>query len=156
MTYKIELNDAVKGYTYDQDKIISPEKTVAQFKNKAAKAGLDILNRTRRIDNGRLDIPVFFSECGAHAREVIGTNKQMGKGGTPAQSEASAVMELAERFSFFSFVNQKDHFFSAPAKELGEKALSFDRIIRSVHDTKDSFENQAHIRWSHPAMDPRV
>jgi ribosomal protein S12 methylthiotransferase accessory factor len=27
----------------------------------------------------------------------------MGKGGTPTQSEASAVMELAERFSFFSF-----------------------------------------------------
>ncbi|MEX1313915.1 MAG: hypothetical protein AB1Z38_07050, partial [Desulfotignum sp.] len=69
MTYTIKLKDAVKGYTYDQDKIISPEETVAQFKKKAAEAGLDILNRTRRIDNGRLNIPVFFSECGAHARQ---------------------------------------------------------------------------------------
>ena len=134
MTYTIELKDAVKGYTYDQDKIISPEETVDRFKKKAADAGLDILNRTRRIDNGRLDIPVFFSECGTHARQVIGTSKQMGKGGTPAQAEASAVMELAERFSFFSFVKTPTHFFEARPKDLGDTALAFDQIIRSVHD----------------------
>ncbi len=134
MTYTIELKDAVKGYTYDQDKIMSPEKTVARFKEKAATSRLNILNQTRRIDNGRLDIPVFFSECGTDARQVIGTNKQMGKGGTPAQSEASAVMELAERFSFFSFVNKKSNFLSARAEELGENILPFDQIIRSVHD----------------------
>ncbi len=134
MTYTIELTDAVKGYTYDQDKIMPPEKTVARFKEKAASTRLDILSRTRRIDNGRLDIPVFFSECGTDARQVIGTNKQMGKGGTPDQSEASAVMELAERFSFFSFVNKKSNFLSARAEDLGENILPFDQIIRSVHD----------------------
>ncbi len=134
MTYTIELTDAVKGYTYDQDKIMSPEKTVDLFRKKTAKTRLDILSRTRRIDNGRLDIPVFFSECGTDARQVIGTTKQMGKGGTPAQSEASAVMELAERFSFFSFMNQKSNFFSARAADLGGSMLSFDQIIRSVHD----------------------
>ncbi|MDT8377596.1 MAG: YcaO-like family protein [Desulfotignum sp.] len=145
MTYKIELKDAVKGYTYDQDKIISPEKTVEQFKQKATEAGLDILNRTRRIDNGRLDIPVFFSECGAHARQVIGTNKQMGKGGTPAQSEASAVMELAERFSFFSFVKNPTHFFDARPKDLGDSALAFDQIIQSVHDSREDALKIRHI-----------
>ena len=134
MTYTIEITDAVKGYTYDQDKIISPQETVALFKKKAADTRLDILSQTRRIDNGRLDIPVFFSECGVDARQVIGTSKQMGKGGTPAQSEASAVMELAERFSFFSFVNKKNNFFSARAADLGEDILPFDQIIRSVHD----------------------
>ena len=91
MSYKIELKDALKGYTYDQDKIMSPEKTVTGFKEKTAKLNLDILSRTRRIDNGRLDIPVFFSECGSDAKSVVGTKKQMGKGGTPAQSEASAA-----------------------------------------------------------------
>jgi ribosomal protein S12 methylthiotransferase accessory factor len=145
MTYKIELKDAVKGYTYDQDKIISPEKTVAQFKQKAAGAGLDILSRTRRIDNGRLDIPVFFSECGAHARQVIGTSKQMGKGGTPAQAEASAVMELAERFSFFSFVKDPARFFEARPRDLGDTALSFDQIIRSVHDNDSEALKIKHI-----------
>jgi ribosomal protein S12 methylthiotransferase accessory factor len=136
MTYTIELKDAFKGYTYDQDKIMSPEETVAVFKEKTARLKLDILSRTRRIDNGRLDIPVFFSECGADAVDVIGTKKQMGKGGTPAQSEASAVMELAERFSFFSFVKNEANFFYATAKELGDKALSYDRIIQSVHDNE--------------------
>ncbi len=90
---------------------------MALFKQKAAKAGLDILSRTRRIDNGRLNIPVFFSECGAHAREVIGTSKQMGKGGTLAQAEASAVMELAERFSFFP-LPKPPAIFRNPAQKL--------------------------------------
>ena len=137
MSYKIELKDALKGYTYDQDKIMSPEKTVAGFKEKTARLNLDILSRTRRIDNGRLDIPVFFSECGSDAKNVVGTKKQMGKGGTPAQSEASAVMELAERFSFFSFVRKETNFFYSTPKELGEKALSYDQIIKSVHDNKE-------------------
>lgn len=134
MTYTVELKDAFKGYTYDQDKIMSPEKTVAGFKEKTARLNLDILSRTRRIDKGRLDIPVFFSECGIDAANVIGTKKQMGKGGTPAQSEASAVMELAERFSFFSFVKDEKNFFYSTPREVGEKALPFDQIIKSVHD----------------------
>ncbi|MCK5348310.1 MAG: YcaO-like family protein, partial [Desulfobacula sp.] len=137
MNYKIELKDALKGYTYDQDKIVSPEETVVKFKEKTAKLNLDILNRTRRIDNGRLGIPVFFSECGTDAQNVVGTKKQMGKGGTPEQAEASAVMELAERFSFFSFVKKEEHFFYSTPKELGEKALSYDQIIKSVHDNKE-------------------
>ncbi len=136
MSYKIELKDALKGYTYDQDKIMSPEKTVAGFKEKTSRLNLDILSRTRRIDNGRLDIPVFFSECGTDAINVVGTKKQMGKGGTPAQSEASAVMELAERFSFFSFVQKNKNFFYSTPKALGEKALSYEQIIKSVHDNK--------------------
>ncbi|MCD4678610.1 MAG: hypothetical protein K8S18_21870, partial [Desulfobacula sp.] len=111
MGYKIELKDALKGYTYDQDKIVSPEETVANFKEKTAGLNLDILSRTRRIDNGRLDIPVFFSECGSDAENIVGAKKQIGKNRTPEQAEASAVMELAERFSFLSFVKKEEHFF---------------------------------------------
>ena len=136
MGYKIELKDAKKGYTYDQDKIMSPEETVKRFKERTAALDLDILSQTRRIDNGRLDIPVFFSECGADAQRVTGTNKQMGKGGTPEQSEASAVMELGERFSFFSFVNKEENFIYATPEELGEKGLAYSQIIKSVHDTQ--------------------
>ncbi len=137
MTYKIQLKDAHKGYTYDQDKIMSPKETVEKFKEKSARLNLDILSRTRRIDNGRLDIPVFFSECGTDAKSIIGTNKQMGKGGTPEQSEASAVMELAERFSFFSFVKDENNFFESTPKELGDDAFDYDQIIKSVHDNKE-------------------
>ncbi len=141
MSVKIQLKDAIKGYTYDQDKIMSPSETVAKFKEKTARLNLDILSKTRRIDNGRLDIPVFFSECGTDAKQVTGTNKQMGKGGTPEQSEASAVMELAERFSFFSFVKNEDNFFNSTPRELGDKSFPYELIIQSVHDnTQDALK----------------
>ncbi len=137
MGVEVQLKDAFKGYTYDQDKIMSPGETVARFKEKTAQLKLDILSRTRRIDNGRLDIPVFFSECGMDAKRVTGTNKQMGKGGTPEQSEASAVMELAERFSFFSFVKDEKNFFYSTPEALGDDAFDYEQIIQSVHDNKE-------------------
>ncbi|MFP3929068.1 MAG: hypothetical protein ACLFUP_09200, partial [Desulfobacteraceae bacterium] len=93
MPGKIILKDVLKGYTLDQDKSIPPEETVRRFRERLQGLDLDILQGTARIDNGRLDIPVFFSLCGRDARDTIGARKLMGKGGTPAQAEASAVME---------------------------------------------------------------
>ena len=111
MSSEVILRDAFKRFTLDQDKILTPEETVRRFKERLKEVNLDILEETIRIDNGRLDIPVYFSVCGRDAHEIIGTKKQMGKGGTPPQSEASAVMELAERFSFFSFYKNPQNFF---------------------------------------------
>ena len=111
MSYKVILNDAFKRFTLDQDKIKSPEETIKTFKEKLKSLDLDILQSTERIDNGRLGIPVYFSRCGKDASAVTGTKKQMGKGATPSQAEASAVMELAERFSFFSFCRNPENFF---------------------------------------------
>ena len=137
MSHKIELEDAFKGYTRDQDKICTPEETVWRFKEKLRAVDLDILEGTMRIDNGRLDIPVYFSLCGKDAEEVIGGKKQMGKGGTPQQSEASAVMELAERFSFFSFSKEPKNFFIDEYRNLKDRALPFESIALSVHDDSD-------------------
>ena len=100
MKCTINLNDAYKQFTVDQDKILPPEETVKRFQTKLKKIDLDILKNTIRIDNGRLNIPIYFSTCGKDAAAVIGTKKQMGKGASPIQSKASACMELAERFSF--------------------------------------------------------
>ena len=100
---EIKLQDAFKGYTQDQDKVVPPAETVRRLKDRLATLDLDILEQTVRIDNGRLDIPIYFSYCGQDAAALTGTRKQMGKGANPEQAEASAVMELAERFSFFSF-----------------------------------------------------
>jgi len=138
MSYKVVLADAYKGYTRDLDKIISPGETVRRFKEKLKKINLDILEGTERIDNGRLDIPVYFSICGQDAEEIIGTKKQMGKGGTPHQAEASAVMELAERFSFFSFKNNPGNFLLEEYGNIKDRALPFESIAQSVHD--DSLE----------------
>jgi ribosomal protein S12 methylthiotransferase accessory factor len=134
MTYKIEIEDAFKTYTHDQDKILSPTETVQRFRKKLQGVDLDILKKVDRIDNGRLDIPVFFSQCGRDAHEIIGTKKQMGKGGTPEQAEASAVMELAERFSFFSFCKDPKNFFTDTAANLDPDSLPFTEIAKSVHD----------------------
>ena len=138
MSYKVVLADAYKGYTRDLDKFITPGETVRRFKEKLKKINLDILEGTERIDNGRLDIPVYFSICGQDAEEIIGTRKQMGKGGTPHQAEASAVMELAERFSFFSFKNNPGNFLLEEYRNIKDRALPFESIAQSVHD--DSLE----------------
>ncbi len=141
MIHNLILNNAFKRYTLDQDKIMSPEQTIAQFKNRLEQLDLHILERTVRIDNGRLDIPVYFSICTPDAIQVTGTKKQMGKGATPQQAEASAVMELAERFSFFSFCNNPEHFITDSYRNLKKEALPFEMIARSVHD--DSGDQEA-------------
>lgn len=154
MLSKVILNDAPKRFTTDQDKIRPPRETVQRFHDKLKKIDLDILKSTIRIDNGRLDIPVYFSTCGADAVNVIGTKKQMGKGGTPEQAEASAVMELAERFSFFSFAKNPKNFFHDKYINVQDKAIAFERIAQSVHDESDElsvsrkiFENLP-LKWT--------
>lgn len=145
MTHKIVLKDAFKRYTQDQDKILPPEETVKQFKEKLKEIDLDLLEKAVRIDNNRLDIPVFFSICGRDARAATGTKKQMGKGATPQQAEASAVMELAERFSFFSFCKNSDNFFTDTYRNIKETAIPFDMIAQSVHDDSDELETSRKI-----------
>jgi ribosomal protein S12 methylthiotransferase accessory factor len=150
----IELNDAYKGTTLDQDKVIDPQETVARFRERLAALDLDILAKAERIDNGRLDIPVYFSLCGKDAQTLTGTKKQMGKGATPQQAEASAVMELAERFSFFSWYNEAGNFKTAPFAAVQDKALAYDQIVRSVHDEADEgerarpFFEQLPLKWA--------
>jgi len=145
MPYEVKLQDAYKGYTLDQDKIVTPEETVKRFREKLKQVDLDILEETVRIDNGRLDIPVYFSVCGRDAEAVIGTKKQMGKGGTPQQAEASAVMELAERFSFFSFCKDQKNFFVDEFRNVKDQALSLEQIAQSVHDRGPDVEQALEI-----------
>ena len=145
MRQKIVLKDAYKGYTLDQDKILTPEETVRRFKEKLKALDLDILEETVRIDSGRLDIPVYFSLCGPDAEKIIGTKKQMGKGGTPRQSEASAVMELAERFSFFSFCHEQDNFFVDTYRNIKDRALPLEAIAKSVHDDSPDLEKALNL-----------
>ena len=145
MTEKIILQDAFKGYTVDQDKVIAPEETVRRFRRRLESLDLKILEQTLRIDKGRLDIPVYFSYCGKDAADLTGTKKQMGKGATATQAEASAVMELAERFSFFSFVKNEANFTVGTYREVAKDALPFEMIARSVHDESDDLDQARRI-----------
>jgi ribosomal protein S12 methylthiotransferase accessory factor len=145
MKGKVVLKDAFKRFTLDQDKVLAPEETVRRFKEKLKKINLDILESTVRIDNGRLDIPIYFSLCGRDAHEIIGTKKQMGKGATPHQSEASAVMELSERFSFFSFCKNPENFFVEQYRNLKDDVLPFESIAESVHDDSDDLDRAREV-----------
>lgn len=136
----IKLKDAYKGFTLDQDKIIPPEQTVQRVKDKFKQLDLKILDETVRIDTGRLDIPVYFSICGADAARMTGTTKQMGKGATPSQAEASAVVELVERFSFYSFANKTENFIYDTYRNLKDRAIPFELIAHSVHDESDDLK----------------
>ena len=133
----ITLQSCPKHYTYDQDKACSPEETVSRFQERLRATRLDILEEIRRIDNGRLDIPVYFSVCGVDAQRIIGNKKQMGKGSTPEQSRASACMELGERFSFFSFLRDEENFLTGDYDAMeaqGYPVLPIETLLHSVHD----------------------
>ena len=139
----IRLKDCFKHYTLDQDKFCSPTETVERFQKRLKELKLDILEEVKRIDNGRLDIPIYFSVCGKDALHIIGNKKQMGKGSTPEQSRASACMELAERFSFFSFMKNPDNFLYdtyANVKKEGYPLLPLETLLQSVHDDTTSPE----------------
>ncbi len=133
------LSHRPKGYTVDQDKIVSPVETIARARAAFARLGQGVLAETRRIDTGRLGIPVFLSICGDEARSVMPTRKQMGKGASPEQAEASALMELAERYSFFSFWRDEARFLPATwteaEAEYGDGLIPLSVILQSVGET---------------------
>ena len=134
-TSNVALSDSFKNYSHDQDKTRSPAETVQWVRERLGRLDIKILDKTLRIDTGRLDIPVYISLCGEDATRLTGTKKQMGKGATPIQSEASALMELMERYSFFSFI----HNGSFPTFNYGEiasKAVSPDLLKQSLYDSK--------------------
>lgn len=138
------LSDAFKMPDSEHDKTMSPENTIEHFKVRAKSAKLNILKETRRVDNNRLGIPVYYSVCGHDASRLTGTKKQMGKGVTPALAEASAVMELVERFSLYSFINNSSNFVNSDYNKIKDFCadkdtyhIPFDLVLKSVHDSSD-------------------
>ena len=133
MPEPLKLTDALKGYTFDQDKLLTPEETVRRVRDRLKNLDLKLLQETMRIDSGRLDIPVYLSILGVDARRVVPTHKQMGKGATPIQAEASALMELVERFSFFAYIEEGPLELGC-AREFSGQALPFSYLARSLFD----------------------
>ncbi len=97
------LKDSYKEGGAEFDKVRSPEETLEWAGGRFSHLDFPLLQETERIDSGRLGIPVYISRYTPQAAALTGTHKQMGKGITAAQAEASAVMELVERFSLFWF-----------------------------------------------------
>ncbi|MFH1152216.1 MAG: YcaO-like family protein [Pseudomonadota bacterium] len=132
------LADAYKLTGEDHDKTVSPESTIERFQSRCRAAGLTILETTRRIDNNRLGIPVYFSICGHDAHCLTGTKKQMGKGTTPTLAEASAIMELVERFSIYGYLNTPSNFRVDTYNNIGAEAIPFELLAASVHENPET------------------
>nr|WP_203529637.1 YcaO-like family protein [Pseudodesulfovibrio sp. JC047] len=155
------MKQCPKEFTIDQDKACRPQETVARVKKALADTCQGVLGTTDRVDTGRLGIPVFVSVCGPEAREIMPTRKQMGKGASPEQAEASALMELVERFSYFSFWADVSNFteltWSEAATRWPESMMDIQKIIQSVEE--DISEAEAVrlmdlVQWRfHPALD---
>ena len=151
----MKLKSCLKAYNKDLDKARSPDETVAYVKGLLKRFGRNILLETKRIDTGRLGIPVFFSIYGEEAQKICPSKKQMGKGATPSQAEASAIMELVERYSFFFFWERNENFEYLRWTEAREKfkdipLIDDKEILKSVDDSlniKDLHKVLDLVRW---------
>ncbi|WP_319467201.1 YcaO-like family protein [uncultured Pseudodesulfovibrio sp.] len=156
----IELKDCFKKFSTDLDKACDPSETVKRVKGLLAEKCEGVLAETDRVDTGRLEIPVFVSTCGPAAKHVMPTRKQMGKGASPEQAEASALMELVERFSYFSFWADEEKFTELTWSEAQEKwpgkVMDIRKIICSVNEEiteEDAVRVMDLNRWRfHPAL----
>lgn len=157
----LKLESCPKHYTLDQDKALSPSETVKKVKERLALLNMDILSDVRRIDNGRLDIPVFLSVAGSSARIFMPTRKQMGKGATRDQAEASAIMELMERYGFFTFwqINKAafEGTWSEAKKYFGNELIPLSEILKSVGENSGEKEAETALNllnWKfYPALE---
>ena len=134
----IQLRSCPKAYSQDLDKARDPASTIRAAHEILANSGKAIYAGSRRIDTGRLGIPVYLGLCGPKAREIMPTRKQMGKGSSREQAEASAIMEFVERFAFFSFWQNPGPGVRArwsKAEQLFGSALQpVEEVLLSVHD----------------------
>jgi ribosomal protein S12 methylthiotransferase accessory factor len=157
----MQLKDCPKAYTSDQDKACSPVETVQRVKARLAETCDGVLAQTDRVDTGRLGIPVFVGVCGPEARKIMPTRKQMGKGASPEQAEASALMELVERYSYFSFWADEDNFtrltWSEAEARWPGRLMDIGLIAASVNETisdEDAVRLMDLHCWRfHPALD---
>ncbi len=140
----IQLQPAPKTYSREQDKARPPQETVAWVRERFSALGGEVLRRTMRIDTGRLDIPVYISLCGDRASALTGTAKQMGKGASAIQSEASALMELAERFSFFNFIKTTD-FPLMTASQTPGPVMDFAQVAKSLYHPEDDWDRARRV-----------
>ncbi|MBQ9537063.1 MAG: hypothetical protein IJU79_04645 [Desulfovibrionaceae bacterium] len=78
MPLPITLAPCPKGSTFGLDKAVPPKTTLKNVMARLNALEGQILAGTKRVDVGRLGIPVYLSLCGPYALELLPTHKQMG------------------------------------------------------------------------------
>ncbi len=123
----ISLGSCRKNHTVEIEKAVSPRDTVRHVIDTLRSLDLELVREITRIDSGRLGIPVFICSAGKDCN--IPTPKTMGKGATPEQSEASALMEMVERFSHANYPRANNHR-KATFKEVREETLPLEELVQ--------------------------
>ncbi len=120
------------------DKALLPEETVALVENRLKGLGMRVYKGLKRIDKGRLGLPVYLSLYDVEGTRITGNYKQMGKGASDILARASALVELVERFSLFSYYQGvKEKAKVASFAELGEKAIPWEVFLSSLEDEEN-------------------
>ncbi len=147
------MSELAKKFLSSSKKVIAdkakfPEETVKEVEEKLKSAGIKIYKGLKRVDKGRLGIPVYLSLYDIDGQKITGKFKQMGKGSTEILSQASALMELIERFSLFSFYKEvTERGVLATFEELKEKAIPFEVFLRSVEDEESEDIKKIAIKY---------
>lgn len=120
------------------DKALFPEETIKLVEERLKNCQMKIFKGLKRIDKGRLGIPVYLSLYDIQGTQITGNYKQMGKGASDILSQASALVELVERFSLFSFYRKTtERGILATFDELKEKAMPWEVFLQSVEDEEE-------------------
>ncbi len=149
----MRLCDSFKESGLSFDKVRTPTQTLEWVIERFSSMSVPVLMEVKRVDKGRLGIPVYVSRYSPEAAAVTGTMKQMGKGVTEAQAKASAVMEIAERYSFFRFL-QDASLDVASCGETGEDGFPPEHLLKAIHlkerlgDTESQLLHEFPIGWA--------
>ncbi len=145
------FSDSYKNTGYSIDKVRTPDETLEWVQKRFDAIECPILHEVKRIDKGRLGIPVFVSRYSSEAASVTGTRKQMGKGVSEAQAKASAVMELVERFSLFYYVKKTDHALGHLTEI--SSPVPLEHMLKAIHwkscgEAEEIIVNRLTMKWS--------
>ncbi|MBO8143856.1 MAG: YcaO-like family protein [Thermodesulfobacterium sp.] len=128
------LKTCLKKYTYAQEKACFPSETVEKALKKLYSTEKSILKEISRIDNlDRIGVPVYMCKVDKEIAKSLGVGDTFGKGITSEQAKASALMELVERYSNFSFL-LSNHFLIDFYENLKDKAISIENLLLSLSD----------------------
>lgn len=96
----IIFKDCFKAFTTDQDKAIQPEDTLQYFYQQVKSLDIEFLNEVKRIDTGRLDIPVFLVFVERMSLNLLEQRNKWGKGLHLFRQRPQPVWNLPKGFHF--------------------------------------------------------
>jgi ribosomal protein S12 methylthiotransferase accessory factor len=133
MSSILELNDAIKNYNCAESKLIHPKKTIKKIKEIYANSKIDVFNKIEKINN---DEDFYRYRCigGRGLIKYRSKGSTYGKGITSEQAMASGLMELAERYSFYTFINTKENFIKASYSDITQNKIDIKQYLTSIPD----------------------